>query len=48
MIKQLQKAAMKTLNTAEKVDDYVRQMGLDNEQWFLNYQDELNHISVLC
>jgi hypothetical protein len=29
-----------------KIDTKVRKLGLENEQWFLDWQDEINKISV--
>lgn len=31
---------------AETIDKEVRARGLQNEQWFLDFQDSLNEISV--
>ena len=39
----IHKIKTKDLN---KIDAKVRKLGLENEQWFLDWQDELNKISV--
>lgn len=31
---------------AKTIDKEVRNLGLQNEQWFLDWQDKLNEISV--
>ena len=36
----------KVLVYAEMIDREVRARGLQNEQWFLDFQDKLNDISV--
>lgn len=36
----------KVLVYAEMVDREVRARGLQNEQWFLDFQDKLNELSV--
>lgn len=42
----LKKNVNRILKCIKKVDAQVREMELENEQWFLDFQDELNAISV--
>lgn len=35
------------LRNVKRLDDCARLLKQENEQWFLNYQDELNHMSIL-
>lgn len=46
----LTKAIIKSLNKIiydlNKIDAKARKLGLENEQWFLDWQDELNKIST--
>lgn len=46
LIKAIIKSLNKTIQDLNKIDTKVRKLGLENEQWFLDWQDELNKISV--
>lgn len=46
LIKAIIKSLNKTIQDLNKIDVKVRKLGLENEQWFLDWQDELNKISV--
>ena len=46
LIKAIIKCLNKTIQDLNKIDAKVRKLGLENEQWFLDWQDELNKISV--
>ena len=46
LIKAIQKALDKTIYDLNKIDSKVRKLGLENEQWFLDWQDKLNEIST--
>lgn len=39
-------AIKESLESVYRIDREVRKKGLENEQWFLDWQDELNAISV--
>lgn len=45
-IESLKEHAQKALEYIEMIDKEVRNLGLQNEQWFLDWQDKLNEISV--
>lgn len=46
LIKLLQILCKKIIKKSKLCDETVRKFGLENEQWFINWQDELNAISV--
>lgn len=46
IIQSLIENADNLLSLVELIDKEVRARGLQNEQWFLDWQDELNRISV--
>ena len=46
LIQSLIEYALQSLNNINNIDKEVRARGLQNEQWFLDWQDELNRISV--
>jgi len=46
LVKLLQKLCNKIIKRSKLVDKTVREFNLENEQWFINWQDELNAISV--
>lgn len=46
IIQSLKEHAEKSLDYILIVDKEVRAKGLQNEQWFINWQDKLNEISV--
>ena len=43
---QMRKSADNLIEAAEIVDAYATQYNLRNEQWFIDWQDKLNEISV--
>lgn len=45
-VKLLQKLCNKIIKNSKECDEITRKLGLENEQWFINWQDELNAISV--
>ena len=46
LIKTIIKSLNETIQDLDRIDVKVRKLGLENEQWFLDWQDELNKISV--
>lgn len=46
ILQSLKENAESIIKFIEVLDREVRSMGLENEQWFLDWQDELNKISV--
>ncbi len=46
MINVLKIACQKSLEQSNMLDELVRENNLENEQWFLDWQDKLNEISV--
>ena len=46
LIKAIQKSLDKSIYDLNKIDSKIRMLGLQNEQWFLDWQDKLNEISV--
>lgn len=46
LIKAIIKSLNGTIQDLNRIDAKVRKLGLENEQWFLDWQDELNKISV--
>ena len=46
LIQSLIEYALQSLNNINNIDKEVRARGLQNEQWFLDWQDALNRISV--
>lgn len=46
LVQSLIEHALQALNNINNIDREVRARGLQNEQWFLDWQDELNRISV--
>ena len=45
-LKLLKQAALKSINDIKIIDQEARLYNLQNEQWFINWQDEINRISV--
>ena len=45
-LKLLKQAALKSIKDIKIIDQEVRLYDLQNEQWFINWQDEINRISV--
>lgn len=45
-VKYLTESFIQCLAMAETLDQLVREHNLQNEQWFLDWQDKLNEISV--
>ena len=45
-LKLLKQAALKSVKDIKIIDQEVRLYDLQNEQWFINWQDEINRISV--
>lgn len=45
-IKYLTESFVQCLAMAETLDQLVRENNLQNEQWFIDWQDKLNEISV--
>lgn len=43
---QMRKSADNLIEAAEIIDGYATQYNLRNEQWFIDWQDKLNEISV--
>lgn len=43
----LKRLSNSIIRDAQSLDEAVRSYKLQNEQWFLDYQDKLNEISVL-
>lgn len=43
---QMRKSADNLIEAAEIIDAYATQYNLRNEQWFIDWQDKLNEISV--
>ena len=39
-------ACQKSLEQCNMLDELVRENNLENEQWFIDWQDKLNEISV--
>lgn len=46
LVKLLQILCKKIIKRSKLVDKTVREFNLENEQWFINWQDDLNAISV--
>jgi hypothetical protein len=46
IIEALKVACEESVEALKEVDEMVRENGLENEQWFLDWQDKLNEISV--
>lgn len=46
LIEALKVACKESVEALKEVDETVRENGLENEQWFLDWQDKLNEISV--
>lgn len=46
LVQSLIEYALQALNNINNIDREVRARGLQNEQWFLDWQDALNRISV--
>ena len=46
LLEALKFACEESLDAIQEVDKIVRENGLENEQWFLDWQDKLNEISV--
>ena len=46
LIEALKVAREESVEALKEVDETVRENGLENEQWFLDWQDKLNEISV--
>lgn len=46
IIRSLKESMQSTLKYIDVLDKEARSKGLSNEQWFLNWQDKLNEISV--
>ena len=46
MRKCLKHFAKQIIKNANKLDRYVNKYEFNNEQWFINWQDNLNEISV--
>lgn len=46
IIQSLKEHAEKALSYIQMIDKEVRTKRLENRQWFLNWQDRLNEISV--
>ena len=46
IIEALKVACEESIDAIKEVDTMVRETGLENEQWFLDWQDKLNEISV--
>lgn len=42
----IKESLQRILVWAKTIDNEVRNLGLQNEQWFLDWQDKLNEISV--
>lgn len=38
--------AEKVLDNAKALVDFVESQGLTNEQWFINWEDKLNELSI--
>jgi hypothetical protein len=45
-LKLLKQAALKSIRDIKIIDQEARLYNLQNEQWFINWQDEINKISV--
>lgn len=45
-LKLLKQAALKSINDLKIIDKEARLYNHQNEQWFIDWQDELNKISV--
>lgn len=45
-LKLLKQAALKSINDLKIIDQEARLYNCQNEQWFINWQDEINKISV--
>lgn len=45
-LKLLKQAALKSIKDIKIIDQEARLYNLQNEQWFINWQDEINKISV--
>ena len=43
---QMRRSADNLIEAAEIIDAYATQYNLRNEQWFIDWQDKLNEISV--
>ena len=46
LLEALKIACKETLYAVQELDKMVREKALENEQWFLDWQDKLNEISV--
>lgn len=46
LVESLKEHAQKALEYIQMIDKEVRARGLQNEQWFLDWQDFINQISV--
>ena len=46
LINLIQNSLNKTIQDLNRIDSKVRKLGLEHEQWFLDWQDKLNEISV--
>ena len=45
-LKLLKQAALKSIKDIKIIDQEARLYNCQNEQWFINWQDEINKISV--
>lgn len=45
-INKLKDIAKQTIFTCKVIDNLAKRFALTNEQWFIDWQDELNKISV--
>lgn len=46
IVESLKETAERLISTADVIDKEVRSLGLQNEQWFIDWQDKLNKITV--
>ena len=46
IVKMVIKAIKDNIKEIERIDTFVRKYNYQNEQWFLDWQDKLNEISV--